>query len=111
MTVRRRQRNIMSAPETQLHVQPFSAQMVGRSADAAKSSLKFAPRARLHGKQAVSTATVHDVARWRRQTELQEAVRAGRVPKAWRAFALFTQHTCTGIRAGRDHIKTVADRW
>ena len=111
MSVRRRQRNNMSAPETHLHVQPFSAQMVGRTADAADGSLKLAPRMRFHGKQAVGTAIVHDVARRPRQTELQEAARAGRVLKARRAFALFTQHTCTGIRPGRDHMKTVADRW
>ena len=49
------------------------------------------PRQRLHGKQPPGTSIVR-VAQQRRQTELQAAIRTGRIPKARRAYVRFTQH-------------------
>ena len=69
-----------------------------------------AMRVRLRGKQPEKPPILNG-ARRRRQTELQDAVRAGRVPKARRAFALFTQNCCAGVRPGAEHMKTVAARW
>ena len=68
------------------------------------------PSRRLHGKQPPGTGIVR-VAQRRRQTELQAAIRSGRVPKARRAYALFTQHWAKGVRPGTLGMKAVAARW
>lgn len=68
------------------------------------------PCRRLRGKQSPKSGAAR-VARRRRQTELQDAARAGRIPKARRAFALFTQHWAKGVRPGSCAMKALAARW
>lgn len=65
---------------------------------------------RLHGKQSGQEQRAVRVRR-RRKTELQDAIRTGLVPKARRAFALFTQHSSAGVRPGSAHMRDVGARW
>ena len=64
---------------------------------------------RLHGKQSGQEQRAVRVRR-RRKTELQDAIRTGLVPKARRAFALFTQHSSAGVRPGSAHMRDVGAR-
>lgn len=75
-----------------------------------KSPTQPPARRRLHGKQSGQEHRAVRV-RCRRQTALGDAVRAGLVPKARRAFALFTQHSSAGVRPGSEHMRTIAARW
>jgi len=67
-------------------------------------------RRRLRGKQNGQSPKAIRL-RCRRRTELRDAVRSGLVPKARRAFALFTKEHSAGVRPGAEHMRDVGARW